>query len=194
MLNPITAGVLIAVGAFITQEVVRWIVRGILFRLRLVSDIGQIVANFSSWKPPIAVHLPPLHGEDQGYLLPSAIWDYGYESLNDVYANSSNLLPDLFVRVVRLYSACGRFDEIRCSYNKAIVEALKASDKKPWFALINGRLKDIESVAKEIVQTGSALLDEMAESYWFTSRVGELVTENRGKQEASNSRGAAASG
>lgn len=48
-------GVAVAVGAFLTQELVRFVVVGILFRRRLTADIRIVVSNFRSWAPPAEV-------------------------------------------------------------------------------------------------------------------------------------------
>ena len=172
-------GVLIAVAAFVLQEVVRWAVGCVLFRQRLMADIKSIVENFRGWCQPNQIQLEPSSDGVQPEFTVAPIWDYGYENLGDVYAHSSSLMPDLFVRVIRLYSACGRFDEIRRAYNNAIMEMIGAEKKEHWLPVLNGQLKDMGHVVKEIVSEGSALIGAMQETYWFVAHVHELVINGR---------------
>jgi hypothetical protein len=175
----IVAGVLIAVAAFILQEVVRWAVGCALFRQRLMVDIKSIVENFRGWCPPNQIRLGPSTDGAQPELTVAPIWDYGYESSGDVYNHSSSLTPDLFVRVISLYSACGRFDEIRCAYNKAIMEMIGFDKKERWVPVLNGQLTDMGHVVREIVSEGSALIADMRETFWFVAQLHELVTNSR---------------
>lgn len=172
-------GVLIAVAVFILQEVVRWLVGSVLFRQRLMADIKSIVENFRAWCQPNRIPSKPVSDGPQPEFSVAPIWDYGYENLGDVYAHSSSLMPDLFVRAIRLYSACGRFDEIRCSYNKAIIEMIGAEKKERWIPVLNGQLTDMAHVVREIVTEGSALIDSLQETYWFVAQTHELVTNSR---------------
>jgi hypothetical protein len=117
-LTSLLIGVAVAVTAFVAQQVVIFIVDGIRFRRRLTADVSLIVAGFRAWtkRPEVTVHNDgdPSHPA----ISMALIWDYSYESMDDLYSHAAHLPPELFARVVRFYSAAGRFDEIRRSYSK----------------------------------------------------------------------------
>jgi hypothetical protein len=173
-------GVAVAVGAFLTQELVRFCISGILFRRRLVADIRIVVSNFRSWGPPGEV---VLHKSSETIPLEVSIafiWDCAYESIQDLYTHAAHLSPELFARAMHFYSASGRFDEIRASYNAALIETVKSSDKTPWAAVLNGHLKDIASVIEEVSSEGETLLRDIAGRYVFDTRLQELTMSNSG--------------
>jgi len=170
-------GVLIAVAAFILNEFIRWYFVGLNFRRRLVVDIAAIVDSFECWQPP-----PKLDSN----LTVCAIWDYGHNSLGDVYSHSSSLTPELFVSVTSLYSSCGQFDKIRCSYNETIPEIIRASDKEAcleaWLEVLNARLKELEKERNKIVARGNELLKAMRKHYWFANQLDELIAQSHESQ------------
>ena len=150
-----------------------------MFRRRLVADIGGIVTNFAVWTQP----KPTSPGEQHFSVSP--IWDYGYETLGDAYANASHLRPYLFVRVTRFYSACGRFDEIRVAYNQGVIEVIKSKGAEQWTTVLNSYLKDMANVVREITREGGDLLRDIALHYQIESRASELwQAESHPEQEA----------
>jgi len=164
----ISVGVLIAVGAFMIQELVRYCVGGIMFRQRLRADVLMIVSNFSAWKPPNVIY-------DAGEVSMSLIWDYDYENLGDVYSNASHLTPQLFVRTIALYGACGRFDEMRRSYNQVAIEAVRADKKDHWIQVMKSHLVDIRNILDEIVTGGRSLLRDLNRVYVIEARASEMI-------------------
>lgn len=173
-------GVAVAVGAFLTQELVRFCVAGILFRRRLTADIRIVVSNFRSWAPPAEVAFHEPGGATQREISVSLIWDCAYESMDDFLDHAAHLSPEIFARVMHFYSASGRFDEIRSSYNAALIETVKSSDKTPWVTVLNGHLRDIVKVAEEVTGEGEAILREITQRYAFDSRLQELATGSSG--------------
>jgi hypothetical protein len=174
-MSQLLVGVLIAVAVFILQELFRWVVGCMLFRQRLIADIESVVDDFRAWRPPDEVRLDP----SSEAVTVAPIWDYGYENLGDVYDHSSSLMPDLFVRVIHFYSACGRFDQIRSAYNSAMIGMIGTERKDRWVAVLNGQLKDMNDVVTEIVSDGGALIASMQEAYWFVAQLHDLVTNAR---------------
>lgn len=173
-------GVAVAVAAFLTQEVVRFFVVGILFRRRLTADIRIVVSNFRSWVQPAAVIFHESDGTTSREVSMSLIWDCPYESMDDFRDHAAHLSPEIFARIMHFYSAAGRFDEIRSSYNAALIETVKSSDKSPWVTVLNCHLTDIAKVAKEVTDEGDAVLGEIAKRYSFDNRLQELATSSSG--------------
>jgi hypothetical protein len=150
-------------------------VAGILFRRRLTADIRMMVSDFRTWAPPPDVAIQGATDISQPNISMALIWDYGYESMDDLYDHAAHLAPELFARVVHFYCAAGRFDEIRCSYNIAIIETVKSSNKSSWAVVLNCHLKDIARVAGEIVESGESLLSDLVRRYPLDSRMQELT-------------------
>jgi hypothetical protein len=170
-------GVLVAVGAFLIQELVRYWVAGVFFRRRTFADVLMVVSAFEDWSAPVATQT-----EDTGISV-NPIWDYSYENLGDVYRNASHLAPDLFSRLIRFYGSCGRFDEIRCSYNHAIMELVRSRidrrsnqlDRSPWIPVLEAHLMDIGKVAKDIASEGRLFLTDMASRYTVEAATSEMM-------------------
>lgn len=170
-------GVAVAVGAFLLQELVRFIIAGMLFRRRLMADIRLMVSDFRAWTPPPDVALQGATDVSRPAISMALIWDSGNESMDDLYAHTAHISPEIFARVVHFYSAAGRFDEIRCSYNRAVIETVRASDKSPWAVVLNCHLHDIAKVAGELVESGEPLLSDLTRRYALDSSLQELAAK-----------------
>jgi hypothetical protein len=179
-LSNLLLGVAVAVSAFLLQELVRFVVAGVLFRRRLTADIRMMVSDFRTWAPPPEVAIQGGTDVSRPGISMALIWDYGYESMDDLYDHAAHLAPELFTRVVHFYCAAGRFDEIRCSYNVAIIETVKASDKSPWAVVLNCHLRDMAKVAGDMVKSGESLLSDLVRRYPSDSRLEELTSGGGG--------------
>jgi len=173
-LSELLIGVAVAIIAFVTQQIVVFVIDGIRFRRRLRADISLIVEGFRNWSRPANVVIEKRDDPVHPSVSMSLIWDNGYESMNDLYANSSHLSPELFARVARFYDAAGRFDEIRRSYNSSVIETVKTTEKAKWAVVLNCHLKDIQNVVGEIVQSGETLLTSLAALYSMETAMDQL--------------------
>lgn len=178
-LSDLLIGVAVAIVAFLTQQIVTFIVEGIKFRRRLSADISLIVEGFRNWKRPPDVVVEGSDNAAHARVSMALIWDYSYESMDDLYANSSHLPAKLFSHIARFYSAAGRFDEIRRSYNCCIIETVKTTEKAKWAVVLNCHLKDIGVVTAEIVESGERLLAALAKSYSVETSLEALASADR---------------
>jgi hypothetical protein len=175
-LSDVLIGVAVAIIAFVAQQLVSFVFDGINFRRRLAADIGLIVDGFRTWDRPADVVLQKDADPTHPAISMALIWDYSYESIDDLYIHSAHLHAELFPRVARFYSAAGRFDEIRHSYNTAILETVKSSEKVKWAVVLNCHIKDLTKVAEEIVTSGDEVLSALAKRYAFEHSLQELAT------------------
>lgn len=175
-LSDLLIGVAVAIIAFIAQQMVAFVVDGINFRRRLTADIGLIVEGFRTWNRPTDVVLQKNADPTHPAISMALIWDYSYESMDDLYMHAAHLRAELFPLVVRFYSAAGRFDEIRHSYNAAVLETVKSSEKVKWAVVLNCHIKDLAKVADEIVASGDEVLSALAKRYAFEHSLQELAT------------------
>ena len=174
-------GILAAIVVFLFQELIRDFMAGVRFRRRLAADVSIIRAEFTKLIPQCQGELAEIASMCEEPSL-SPVWANSYEGFGDIVANAAHITPKLLPVLMSFYDACSRFEEIRSTHNRSLVElSTKVDDNSDLLlGLVINLTRDMLSVSREIVATAELLCAKLDSRYGWDDELHDLLRMNAG--------------